>query len=372
MLTFDLSDEPLAGRETERFSACLDRWGVDEAVWDVYGCLPAVRSGASRPLVVRAYRDSRLAGAALVVHCRRYGATLFASPLLRRAMDALGWSGLVWVRTGFCAETIANPGFAADGEDPAAMAAAMLGFLRRRAQFVLVVDRAGDDSLHRGMAPYPYPPDGAVRLAGMAHAADYLARHRNIRRKVQEFRSRGGAVQAIWGSLEPAVVGEVRACLDATARRALMQAPFQDLFADLAAATCRGASPRTLHLIARAEGDLLGYHSFLRSGRALHMMHGAFARDRATTHHAYEVIMVESVRCAIEAGLDEVRFGAVMNETKRRMVNAAEPAALYFHSRHRTLRTVFSLLHPFTQLNRPAFKRFAGGRDAAGRISRSS
>ena len=360
MLTFQLSDEALSERESERFSDWLDRCGADSSVWDVYRCLAGLSSGGTRPLVLRAYRDSVLAGAALVMQCRRFGATLFASPLHRRMIDGVGWHAFVWIRTGFCAETIANPGFAARGEDGTEMAAAMLRFLESRAPFVLVVDRKNQAALHPGLRPYPYPSDGTVEVSGMRDVNDYLAQHRNIRRKRQAFRARGGAIQVVRGPLDASTREQVRACLESTAPLGLIQAPFQDLFTDLAIATCRCASPAIVHVLARAQDGLLGYHSFVRSGRALHMMHGAFARDRATTHHAYENIMIESVRCALDLGLQEVRFGPVMNETKRRMVNACEESALYFHSRHRPLRLLFSLLHPFTRLNRAAFRRFAG------------
>jgi len=366
MLTFQLSGEALSERESERFSAWLDRCGADSSVWEVYGCLPGLRSDATQPLVLRVYRDSLLAGASLVLRCRRYGGTLFATPLLRRSVDGFGWSGFIWIRTGFCAETIANPGFAASGEDGTLMAAAMLGFLETRAPFVLVIDRRNQAAVHPGLRPYPYPSDGRVEVSGMADVNDYLAQHRNIKRKRQEFRGRGGTIHVLRGSLDPSTLAQVRACLESTARVGLIQAPFQDLFADLAVATCRCASPAIVHVLARAKDQFLGYHSFVQSGRALHMMHGAFARERATTHHAYENILIESVRCALDLGLQQIRLGPVMNETKRRMVNACEESALYFHSRHRALRLLFSMLHPFTRLNRAAFRRFAGFQPSAG------
>jgi len=350
VFTFQLTDEMLSDSEIALFSGYLDICGVDNAVWDVYRFLPRIRSESTRPLILRAYRDSHLAGAAMLLKCRRYGGSLFENAVARRILD---WAALpchVWIRSGFCAETVANPGFVANGENAQAVIAAMLDFMRDHALMLLVIDRSDQRTLHSRAAPYPYVCDGSVVVSGMNDVGNYVARHQNLMRKVKEFRNRGGSVQIIHGALDEGLTDQFCSCLEATARRSVIRSPFQDLFSEFARATCQCDSPAIVHFIAGMKGDLLGYHSFVRTGKGLHMMHGAFARERPTTHHAYENIMIEAVRYALEQGLSEVHLGPVMNETKRRMVNQVVGTTLFFYSANLLLRALLSLLFPYTRL----------------------
>jgi hypothetical protein len=350
MFTFVLNRQMLSDSETALFSCYLQQCSVDDAIWSVYRCLPEISSRVTQPVLLRAYQGPALVGAALLVRCSGYGASLFKNAALRRLINWLRMPCYVWIRVGFCAETIANPGFVADGHASDAVIAAMIDYMRRRARLFVVIDEHAHGAFHQAARAFPYVNDGAIDVSRMHGVQDYLAEHRNIKRKIQEFRSKGGAIDVCTGPLDAGLSQKVRACLEATARRSLIRSPFQDTFVDCAVATGRCDSPRTVHFIARLQGEFVGYHSFLQTGDGLRMMHGAFDRERPTTHHAYENIIIDTVRHAIESGLKSVCFGPVMNETKRRMMNRFEEVDLYFYAKGSLAQMVFARVLPHTRL----------------------
>ncbi|MCC6353665.1 MAG: GNAT family N-acetyltransferase [Verrucomicrobiae bacterium] len=349
-LQFTLSREPPSSDERAALDDHLRDMGADEAVWDVFGCFLATRSATTRPLALRASRDGRLAGIAFMVECTAYGRSLFDGPWLAWALDHSGIPALTWLRSGLCAETFANPGFVANGFDRGATIAAMISWLRRHRPVLFVNDSTANRPLHARAREFPYVRDGAVDIAGMSSVSDYIAQHNNIRRKIKGFANKGGTIDLIEGPLGDGDMAGVAHCVASTVDNSIIASPFQDLFPEMVAATCAHPSPRFVHLVAHLDGQMLGYHSFVRTGRGLRMLHGAFDRTLKSTLHAYENLIIRAVAHGIERRLDRVHFGPILNETKRRMMNATEPAALFFSSNNPLLGTAIPAFFPLTKM----------------------
>jgi hypothetical protein len=357
-----LTTEMLTPEEQGVFGGWLAANGLDDAVWDVFEAFLKASSRWTTPMVVRAFDGERIAGAAFVVRCRHWARALFSHPILHVPTDLVGLSSFIWIRVGFCAETLANPGFIADGHEEDAVVRTMLDGLCRNAYGVMVPDWASNAPLHAHGWTYPYVNDGVVDLAGMSDAQDYVLQHSNIKRKIKHFQNKGGCIDVLHGALDEELLGTVRHCVTETVKRSIIRSSFQDIFLDALTETCLCDSDRMVHFVARMNGDVLGYHSFVRSGRGLRMLHGAFDRQRRTTHHSYENLIIATVDYGIRHGLDKVHFGPVLNETKRRMMNAFGEACFYFHSSNPIIRLFFPRLFPFTNLQSKALLAFGQGK----------
>lgn len=359
MLSCTLMNTMLTDEERALFEGCLAEQGVDGAIWGIYACALRVPSKTTETLVLRAYDGERLVAAAFVVKCRAWGKAVFDFPLLYKAFDLPGLSAIVWIRVGFCAEGVANPGFVVAPLTYDDVVPAMLEYLRGQAYGLIVVDRVENDPLHRNVQTFPYVNDGTVSVKGMGDVSEYVGSHRNIVRKIKEFENRGGQIEVVRGALDERLIRLFRGFVTATVEKSLIYSPFQDIFGDLVAETCASTSERMVHFVASMKGEPLGYHTFVQTGRGLRMIHGAFDRERRTTHHCYENLIIANARYAIEAGLDCVYLGPVVNETKRRMVNVTEGARLHFGSGYWVIRTFFGVLFPYTKMQRKELGRFS-------------
>jgi hypothetical protein len=76
----------------------------------------------------------------------------------------------------------------------------------------------------------------------------------------------------------------------------------------------------------------VGYHSFLRSGRTLCLLSGAFGRPEVGTHHAYENVLLDSIDLAVSLGCDRIDYGPAINEVKASLLDV-QPTAIHFVSR---------------------------------------
>jgi hypothetical protein len=74
----------------------------------------------------------------------------------------------------------------------------------------------------------------------------------------------------------------------------------------------------------------------------LNALHGAFDRDRKTTHHAYDILYVKMTEFALEEGLQICDFGAVLNYTKQRMVNKTLDMSYFLLGKNTIVQKIFS------------------------------
>lgn len=350
MLNFSVSINPIGPDEQSAFSTFLHRRGLDAAIWDVYNSFLNSSSPVSHPRVLRAYDNDRIAGLLLYIVCRQTGRCLFDNPLLASLCDSVRVPVYLWIRQGVCADVFSNPGFVADGYEETATLSAMLAFLKKKAPYLYVTDYLENAPLHPDARRFSYVKEGAISLSGIGSIHDFLAGHKNLKRKLRTFVNKGGEIVVHQGALDPQMLEIIRNCVDATVEKSVIHSPFQDHFSNMVIDTCRIPSDRILHFFARRNGRVLGYHSFLQTGDGLRMIHGAFDRSLDSTYHAYENIMVAAASHALNHGLDMVHFGPIFNETKRRLVNRSFPINVFLYSNNFFLRTAFPALYAGSKL----------------------
>jgi hypothetical protein len=359
--TFTLTDEMLSETERDRFAVYLEEQGLDDAVWDVYACFLDTENRMTKPRVLRAFRDNELVAVAFLARCRAWAGSVFKPKALAAAFDLVGIPAYMWIRVGYGAEVLANPGFFATDAPREEIAATMLRYLHRKSYGLIVIDHEDQAHLHTRVKGYPYVCDGSVHINGMVKVQDYVAEHGSIKRKIKAFENKGGTIDRVHGAIDDALFENIRHCLESTVERSVIYSPWQDNAAAMAVRTCRAESDRFVHFIARMNGDLLGYHSFVQTGNGLRMLHGAFDRTRRTTHHSYENLIIHTVGYAIDNGLESVHFGPVLNVTKQRMMNRFGKTRLYFYSNNPVIRFFFRLIFPYSRMQSGKLLAFKDG-----------
>ncbi len=359
-LRIAVSSEAATCEERGVFDAALDDLGVDHSVWEVFDRLMGLSARGTMPQAVRAYAGEELAGLAFVIRCRAYGRAVFDTPVFRAPIDLVGLPSFIWIRAGMCAEAAANPGFVARGHDQRAVLAAMLRHLKSTSCGVVVIDTPENAWLHEGGQVYPYVADGVLDLGGFGSVEEFVASHGNVDRKLKEYARKGGCMEVTRGRVPEVMLSRFQACMESTVNRSIVYSPFQGLFPGIVAETCRIDRPEMIHFVTRLKGEVMGYHTFVRAGQGLRMVHGAFDRTLPTTHHAYESLIVRVAEYAIEHGLTRAHFGPVMNETKRRMMNVSHPCALYFHTQYALVQLLFPPIFRRTKMQSAALLAFCG------------
>jgi hypothetical protein len=268
-----------------------------------------------------------LAGAALVVMCRDSGRALFAHEGLRRAMR-LTPAIWYWERTGIGTDSVACPGFVAAGVDRDGFVTGAVRWLAGRHAMGSVMDSA--DPPTWGIPAVSWPWVGVTTLSPDASTrAELLAAHRNLGRKVRRFAAHGGRIDRLVGPM-PAQLREVLIAGYAIERPP--DPPFRELYESMVASHWSLRSEALVHLVAYIGEVPVGYHSFLRSGRTLCLLSGAFGRPAVGTHHAYENVLLESIDLALDLGCERIDYGPAINEVKSSLLDV-QPTAVHFVSR---------------------------------------
>ncbi len=355
-LTFTLTRAAVNEREQAIFADDLASLGLDATTWLVLNGTVETGTRATIPKVLRAYRHDELVGVAYILECRRVGQCFFDGPVASM-MDLAALPLFVWTRNGAMIDGNANPGFVAAGVDRDDFFAQSIAYLTRRYPYGSVLDYPEAFS-GPGYVATPLFDSGIIHLEGVASVEDYSADSKNLRRKVNKFRNKGGAVEVIRGALPDDLRAEALRCL--ASLKPLVRAPFQDNYANMAMQACSLASDRVVHFIARLNGDVVGYHSFAVAGRSLHCLSGAFDRTRTSTYHAYENVILESIRFGLDHGLTTIYYGPITNPTKAKLMNAYSRCEVRNYSRLVPLRAVFPAMIRASKLAPATFKDFIG------------
>jgi hypothetical protein len=358
-IQFKTSNESLKPEETSVFSGQLQKYKVDNAIWDIYNSFLQSSSPFSKPRVLRAYQGQSLVGVLFYVVCYGTGKSLFKNSSLAGMVDILKIPIHVWIRQGICADIMSNHGFVADGYDYQNIISGMLGHLRQTSPCLVVTDLAENAYLHKGARNFPYTKEGAISLEGMSSIDDYLSDHSNLRKKLRKFTKDGGSIEIRAGSLDPGTMEIVRKCVLATMERSVIRTPFQDHFPTIILQTCCLNSDRIVHFIARMNGQFLGYHTFIHTGKGLRLIHGAFDRTLETTQHSYENIITAAADYALKHGLEIVYFGPIMNETKNRLMNMAFESKVYLYCSNPVLRLILPFLYGRSRMQAKKFLEFS-------------
>ena len=199
----------------------------------------------TQPRVLRAYDGERLVGAAFIARCRAWSGAVFGNRMLRQGLDLFGIPAYLWIRVGFCAEVLANPGFVADGYDDNEVIGAMIAYLRKHSYGAIIVDDARNEGLHSTPMKYPYVRDGVIPVAGMRTVQDYVDRHRNIKRKIKAFTNKGGTIEVVRGALPETLFDTLGRCMTATVARSVYPCPVSRQLHRSHGTDLPGARPRT-------------------------------------------------------------------------------------------------------------------------------
>jgi hypothetical protein len=338
--TFDIGQSPIGVDEQAVFAADLEHLGLDEGVWDILNGSLHVYSAASRPMVVRAYDGSSLIGLAVFIECKKAGLSFFDPPL-STLMDLPGMPMFVWIRYGTAVDQCANPGFVAEGVDRSNFVAATIRALQRTYLSGSLTEYSDAPALPDAVRS-PFIDFGVVDVTDMASLDDYLQRGKNLRRKVKKFHNKGGEVEVIEGSIPPDTRRDAISAFRTMSF--IIRTPFQDIYPSMAERAMSLESSSTVHFVARIDGNVVGYQSFCRSGNALHCLSGAFDRNRKSTYHAYENIIIESIRYSLDRRLDRIDYGPILNETKAKMMTAFQPCEIRTYARYRPFARIMPVI----------------------------
>lgn len=124
-----------------------------------------------------------------------------------------------------------------------------------------------------------------------------------------------------------------------------MRAPFQENMVRWASTSGARA---IINFLARLDGTVVDYHSYLKPGTRLQCLSGGFDRTRQSNYRAYENILLETMRYAEAHAIRRVAFGPVSNPSKAALIPRSVPFVLRFYSRH--LRQALSVIVPRSAL----------------------
>jgi hypothetical protein len=356
-MRFALGSDPLSSDEQRPFDADLREHGLDGRYWLAMNGLLTTRSRSDTPLVLRAYRADRLTGVAHLVECRRTNQCFFPGAL-GRVLDLVPMPMYCWFRGEAAVDLVGSPGFVADGEDRDAFLDAAIAYLNRRYPMGCVIEEKGR---HPGHDYHETPFMDSGRYDVMPGGTEALLdAHKHLRRKQTRFRNKGGTLDIVTGALDPGDRDAVLHCLRQSAGFALVRTPFQENYANMVRWAAESGSAGVVHVIARLEQRLVGYHAFLHAGQSLQCLSGGFDRTRQTTYHAYENILLEAMRYAEAHCLTRVSFGPIGNPSKAAVMPAFGQFVVRLHSRFAFVRRMLALLIPHTAIRPATFEAYSG------------
>ncbi len=146
-----------------------------------------------------------------------------------------------------------------------------------------------------------------------------LARHSHLSRQLNRFRNKGGSVHVLEGTPEaPLAEAFVACCLDSYRKNTH---PGMAIDVDAYAGHVRDfmrSTPGVVYIYACLEGGVVGVQIFLRHRRHFELTEGGFFSQ---TYHAYENIIMASLRYAVQNGLEKVSYGLILNANKERLLD---------------------------------------------------
>lgn len=333
MYTLTTSSVPLSREEEQIYANSLKEHGITPSIWDLYRCTLGIQSKHSSPQIVRIQKDGKDCAHFYLVKCTDYGQALSSSPFVHGMVRMMRLPSCTWIKASIAAETNANPGFFCHDNEDAGKMKGLIKFLHRKYFILFIHDHCDKRHLYPGSLIIPYADLGNVILDKLTGIQDYLAQHKNLKKKIRKFSKEGGRVERIEGRLNDHDRMMVEHCIYTSSKKSIFSLPYQDIYPEMCGRSTEIEDRRFIHFICRSDNEFFGYHSFLRCDTHLRCMHGAFNRDLRTTFHAYENMIYNVVEYGIEHQLNRIYFGPVLNETKRRMMNEFVTTKLYVYSR---------------------------------------
>ncbi len=349
MYTLSLTDNYFTNEEKGIFKEYLNLHGLEENVWEVFNCLFKVGNKNNQPLILRVFKGSELCGAAVILKCRKYGKSLFKTWLLSGIMDLLKIPFHLWVKFGCCMDMMSNSGFIKNPDETEDILKAMADYLRKKKFLTIVNDYCSNKNLYKA-AILPALPHALVDTSSMDTIEDYTGHFKNIKRKLRVFKSKGGEYKRIENQLNKEQTDSLSNCFVSTANKSVFYLPYQDLYLKSAIETSKTPIKDVHYFIATINNEFIGYQAAIKSGKQLNALHGAFDRRRKSNYHAYDILFIKMTEFAIENNLKLIDFGAVLNETKHKMINQSIELSYFVMSKYKLVQKLFSLFLKLTKV----------------------
>jgi len=184
----------------------------------------------------------------------------------------------------------------------------------------------------------------------MEDIGSYLDKFKNIKRKLKVFKNRGGNFELVEKQLTETQIQNLERCFVSTAEKSVFYLPYQELYLNSAKNTGRTRIDNVVYFMASLNGSFIGYQAALKTGRYLNALHGAFDRTLKTTYHAYDILFVKMTEYALDNGLEICDFGAVLNQTKQKMVNRTIEMSYFVLSRYQLVQNLFGAFLKVTRI----------------------
>lgn len=358
--TINLSSIPLTPTEKSEFSSHLYDLGLDNNIWLIYEKFLQTTSIYTKPLIARIKKGSEPFACMFFIECKDYGSTLSRLNIIKYIVRKLAIPVIVWMKAGIAAEICANPAFINKSVGSDHELSEILSLLRKKFFLLFIHDLADHESLHPESIVIPYPDEGIIETGGYATIHDYLAEHRNLKKKLKEYHKVSGRVEIVKGRVDGQIVEKIKECVISTGERSVFKLPYQDKYPDMCAGSASIENESVIHFLCQSDEEFYGYHSFIVFEKQIRCLNGAFNRNLATTHHAYENMIYRVVEYAIENKIQTVYFGPTLNETKKRMMNRFIQTQLYVSSRFPLLLKLFVPILRRSRLNARELLTFSG------------
>jgi len=350
MYTFELTEKFLSKNEQDNFEDYLTYQGLDKSIWEVFSCLFKSSTKNTKPLLLKAYKDSSLYGAAIVVKCKRYGRSLFKNEVLAGIINQLNIPFYLWIRFGCCMDMMSNPGFIKDSENANEVLRAMIKYLKEHSILTMIYDYTENIQLYDTASLLPSLPHGLIDVSYMTSMQDYIMDHKNINRKMKTFSKKGGKFNRVDYQLNKEQISSLKKCFLSTSEKSVFYLPYQELYLKSTLKTSSTYIENVYYFIATLNGELLGYQAAVKTGNYLNALHGAFDRNRKTTYHAYDILFVKMTEFAIENKLKQIDFGAVLNFTKQKMINKSIDMSYFVMSKYSIVQWLFKIFIKITRI----------------------
>jgi len=208
---------------------------------------------------------------------------------------------------------------------------------------------------------------GFVNVDRFSTIDDYIRLRKSLRKKINAFRNKGGEVDVIRGALGK---GD-RDAIDTMYRTMEFPilTPYQDIFPPLCLQSAAIDHPNILHLVTRMNGEPVGYHSYHVGHQTLHCLSGGFDRTRKSIYHAYENLIIESVRFCIDEGIPLINYGPAFNDTKPQLTTAFQTLEVRTHVRYGVMKTPMAKLLQRSHLSSERIAQYREMGDAESRLN---
>ncbi len=184
---------------------------------------------------------------------------------------------------------------------------------------------------------------GSVNTKNKDTLEKMFKEHKHLSRQVHRFANNRGTVHVHEGVVTEDLANEFMICCTDSYRK--HSHPGRPINVDTYGDQVRNflmTFPGVIHVYARLNGKIVGVETFIRHERYLELTEGGFIGD-AQIYHAYENIIVASVRYAVEHGLERVSYGIISNPAKDRLMDKTgrKPVFLVMFFRNKLTATLF-------------------------------